>query len=334
MVMSAHDSRWIMAGLHQTLLELATADKLDVATFMQHALYHPDGYYAKSTVWGKHGDYITSPDITQVFGEMVALWVMKEWEANQRPSCVQLVEMGPGNGTMIKDMLRTFRVLPDFNKALQAIHVLDIRPHHLEILDPRIQAHACLSEVSLMESDAACYIVSNEFLDALPVQQYLPDGIIQHIDWRNDTWEFRHPTNTVCEICPQAESIVANIKRLISLKGGMLAFDYGHTSQGYHTSTLQALHEHRYVPFLSHVGRADLTCHVNWNHWINQAGGTSTLTNQGSWLLQMGAEERTRALVKNATTSSQAHELWTALARLVDSAHMGDLFQAWTWHTK
>lgn len=337
MVVPAHDSGRLMADLHQTLLNLSIQNKLDVATFMHHALYHPQGYYATSKVWGRHGDYITAPDISQVFGEMVALWVLQAWQNDGAPEKVHLVELGPGNGTMMKDMLRTFTIVSDFQKALCAIHVVDV-PHgnaNLPLFTrydgsvKQIQTRSSLSEIP-HETDATYYIVSNEFLDALPVQQYLPDGGTQHIHWHNNTWSFVHPSHKVREVCPQAEAILSQLKRLLASNGRMIAIDYGYESTDYHTSTLQAMYQHRYVPFLSHVGQADLTSHVNWTHWMTLAGGKSQLESQGQWLVSMGAEARTAQLAQKATVS-QASELWTGLARLTDPKYMGDLFKVWQW---
>lgn len=338
-----------MADLHQTLVELSFQNKLDVATFMHHALYHPQGYYAHSNVWGGHGDYITAPHMTQVFGEMIALWVLQTWQNDGQPHNVRLVELGPGDGTLLKDMLRTFHIMPNFKKALKTIHLVDIRAHKLSILDPRIQAHQTLEDITngsrrytreseitsarstcMAESEVFCYVFSNEFFDALPVQQHLPNGIIQHIDWKNDAWHFRYSNEKVKETCPQAPNITDSLKNLMGAKGRMLTIDYGHTPSDYHNPTLQALYRHRYVPFLSHVGQADLTCHVNFDSWMNLMNGHSTISHQGEWLLNMGAEARTQQLAAKAN-KEQANELWTALARLTDPAHMADLFKVWEW---
>lgn len=333
MVLLAHDCVRLMANLHQTLLNLSAANKLDVATFMHHALYHPlEGYYAKPYIWGQKGDYITAPDMTQVFGEMIALWLMQEWQNAGSPPNIHLVELGPGRGTLLKDMLTTFRIMPTFGQALQAIHLLDVRPafEELHTRDSRIRTYQRIQDIP-NHKDAVCWIISNEFFDSLPIQQYLPDGLTQHIDaTESGGWAFRHPTERTREICNDAPMWIQEFKRLLGTQGRMLAIDYGHTSSEYEQSTLQALYQHRYVHCLTHVGQADLTCHVNWNHWLSAAGGASALIPQGQWLLSMGAEERTAQLAHKATPEEQTH-LWTALARLTDPNHMGKLFQTWIW---
>lgn len=333
MALSTHDGLGLMAGLHQTLLALSRANKLDTATFMHHALYHPsEGYYtAQPHIWGNKGDYITAPDMTQVFGEMIALWVMQEWQQAGCPNAVHLVELGPGRYTLLRDMLRTFSAMPDFQKALEAIHLLDVRSplQHLQTMDPRIQTHTQIQNIPHDES-AAYWIISNEFFDALPIQQHLPDGSLQHVDTGNHGWAFRHPTHQVKEICPNACMWIQEFKRLLGRNGGMLAVDYGHTYGGYGHSTLQALYQHRYVSCFTHVGKADLTCHVNWQYWLEVAGGKSQLIPQGDWLLSMGAEVRTAQLAKKGT-SSESTSLWTALARLTSPQHMGKLFSVWLW---
>lgn len=332
MVLPTHDRIWTVADLHQTLVDLSTSNKLNVATFIHHALYHPaEGYYAKPHVWGKNGDYITAPDMTQVFGEMIALWLIQEWQQAGSPSTVHLVELGPGNGTLIRDILRTLRIIPAYEQALKAIYLLDIRPQAQELkqIDPRIHVYQHIHTIPT-NNEAVCWIVSNEFFDSLPIQQYLPDGSLQHIDVNEQGWNFRHPTQSLREICPDAPMWIQEFKRLIGSNGNMLAIDYGYTSHNDHPSTLQALYQHRYVPCLTHVGLADLTCHVNWNHWLDLAGGTSHLIPLGEWLLSMGAEVRTTQLAQRTSREEQTH-LWTALARLTNPTHMGKMFSAWIW---
>lgn len=330
MALFTHDRGGDVADLHQTLLALSQQNKLDVATFMQHALYHPQGYYSKTNIWGRHGDYITSPHISQVFGEMIALWVVNTWHNDGCPHRINLVELGPGNGTLMQDMLRTFRAYPNFEKALQNIHLVDIKAHNPFNNDARIRFHASIHNIVPNPGDVS-YVVSNEFFDALPIQQILPDGKLQHIDWHYNAWCFRHPNDNVIEDCPDTTHILQALKTLIGRQGRMLAIDYGHVSSDPHPSTLQALHQHKYVSVLSHVGEADITSHVNFHYWIEQAGGQSSLTHQGTWLRSMGAEERTAQLAQHAT-AKQANDLWVALARLTDPAHMGTLFKVWEWH--
>lgn len=329
--MYSNDWARFMVGLQEKLISLSAQGKLDTYNFMTCALYHPtEGYYAKDQIWGRRGDYITAPDMTQVFGEMVALWVLKIWGANQKPSNVHIIELGPGRGTMMLDMLRVFSLDSQFNKALTHIDTVDVRKKHtLEEYDKRVQTWKTLHDVP-KQPGAFCIIVSNEFFDALPIKQTLSDGNLQRIKYAEGKWGFEFSSNAVLEEAPDAYDILNDCKRLIGDRGAMLTIDYGELESGYKPSTLQAVYQHKRVSCFDYIGQADLSSHVCWDHLMQHAQGTSQLADQGDWLLNMGAEERTVQLAKKARKTQQV-DLSTALARLVDKKYMGSLFKVWEW---
>jgi NADH dehydrogenase [ubiquinone] 1 alpha subcomplex assembly factor 7 len=310
--------------------------------YIEQALYSPTGYYMqRSPVGGRGGDFITAPEMTQVFGEVLALWVMDQWMKMGSPSDFHLVELGPGRGTLIADVIRTARVLPAFLEAL-SIYLMEISPALQEIQAEKVQGAPVSWVNSLAEIPAGpAVIIANEFFDALPIDQYIyEDGWQQRCvveeggqwRWSSQRADLPYPgvPGQIREVCPLMESIVQEIAGQRRSHCSILIIDYGYDDPLANGDTLQAMRNHaRHDPLLA-PGTADITHHVNFGELsalFSDAGWeVNGPIGQGAFLTKMGFLERTEQLALKASPE-QAGLLRTAAARLTMPNQMGQLFR-------
>lgn len=313
---------------------------MTVFEFMTQALYHPQkGYYAQKIPIGKSGDYITAPEMTQVFGEIIALWFIDLWQKAHQPELFHLVEIGPGRGTLMIDILRTFQALK-VPLTKMTVHLIEVsstlkaeQQYKFSDLPYRFFWHQDFS--TLPKNQGFCCLIANEFWDALPLQQFTQindEWIERCIDIHKDEFIFIPQEKTaIREISPMMPCMVSQIADHLKINSGAaLFFDYGYDRANATGDTLQALFHHQHVSPLTHVGQADLTHHVNFhqlktlfkqeNVWVE--GPIS----QGEFLKQNGLELRTEQLCKIANSQQQAH-LKTAAMRLTHPSQMGELFK-------
>ncbi len=310
---------------------------MPVAEFMALALTHPEfGYYMRRDPLGAEGDFTTSPEICQIFGEMVGLWLAKQWLNMGSPSPVTLAELGPGRGTLMKDMLRATQRLPKFHDAL-SVCLVEASPvlrqkqwQTLAGAHPRIE---WLESIETLPA-APLLLAANEFFDALPITQYVEEEgkrVERRIRLNGDTLEFTAPDEAVVEErCIPAEAIIAQLARHLQQYGGAcLIIDYGYT-QASSRDTLQAVKAHQQHPVLSDPGEADLTAHVNFSALAQTAAANGASVTgpieQGRWLLNMGATHRAVALAERATDEQRA-ALLSGLDRIASPEQMGALFK-------
>jgi NADH dehydrogenase [ubiquinone] 1 alpha subcomplex assembly factor 7 len=336
---------------------IASAGPISVAEYMAEALGHPRyGYYTCRDPLGGDGDFITAPEISQMFGELIGLWCAAVWQAIGRPDPVNLVELGPGRGTLIADGLRAAaRTVPEFPSALR-MHLVETSPvlrdrqrRALAPIRPRIRPawHRSLSSVPRIPA----LVVANEFFDALPVHQYVraTDG------WRErmvglspDGGGFRFVSGPVVasdavpaadaggegdvvEVCPDGNVTAEAIGDRVARDGGAaLIFDYGHPRSA-PGDTLQAVRRHAFDDVLDRPGEADLTHHVDFEALARAASAAGARpygpVPQGVFLGRLGIEHRAANLLRSATPE-QAVDIRAALRRLVHPREMGDLFKA------
>ncbi|MGH6619509.1 MAG: class I SAM-dependent methyltransferase [Alphaproteobacteria bacterium] len=326
---------------------------ISVAAFMADALGHPQhGYYMKTDPLGRHGDFITAPEISQMFGELVGLWCAEVWRLMERPDPFHLVELGPGRGTLMADALRAAKVLPGFGEAAR-IHLVETSPALRARQQAALEAwpmswHDGVGDVP----DGPLIVIANEFFDALPVHQFerAPEG------WRErlvalDGGRFvllrsRHPSpaellipestrtaaplGAVAEVSPASVSTMRAIAERIERDGGgALLIDYGHAEHRT-GATLQAVRRHRSHDFFADPGDADLTAHVDFAALAAIARPHAAVygpVTQGAFLRSLGIELRARQLLQGAT-GAQKDTIEAALRRLIDPAEMGTLFKA------
>ncbi|MEI6558755.1 MAG: SAM-dependent methyltransferase [Rhodospirillaceae bacterium] len=332
---------------------------LTVADFMAEALGNPrHGYYITADRFGAAGDFITAPEISQMFGELIGLWCADCWDRLGRPAEVTLVELGPGRGTLMADALRAMSgVLPAFADAVR-LHLVETSPLLRRRQDEALARwtpvwHDSLSEIA---EGPPLLLVANEFFDALPVRQFqlTPEGWAERmIDLAPDGLSLRFvlgspgglttliipprlragglAVGTVIDLAPAGQAVARELGRRLAAGGGAaLIVDYGHTAP-VPTDTLQALRRHRPVPVLADPGEADLTTHVDFTALAEAARGAGARAfvpvTQAALLRALGIDTRA-ATLRRAAGPDQAREIDAALERLTAGGAMGRLFKA------
>ena len=332
---------------------IALKGPLSLSEFMTEALWHPRaGYYAGSEVLGAAGDYVTSPEISQMFGELLGLWCVAMWEAMGRPRPLLLLELGPGRGTLMADALRAARSRPDFLAAAE-LHLVEASQRLARLQRARLEGvpaswHAHLGEVP----EGASIVLANEFLDALPIVQlersaagwrerlvdYHPGAGFRFIlapgpaaqEALLSPAERAAPVGSIAELSPAAISLASTLaRRLVEQGGGALFIDYGRRA-GERGPTLQALRRHARADALATPGHADLTAHVDFAAFARAAREAGAACHgpiaQGAFLAALGIRERAERLT--AAAPQQAEAVRASLRRLIAPEAMGSLFQA------
>ncbi|WP_051609360.1 class I SAM-dependent methyltransferase [Fodinicurvata fenggangensis] len=340
------------ALLDSLVRRIRSQGPITVADYMSEALSHPQhGYYQTQDPFGRAGDFITAPEISQMFGELIGLWCADTWQAQGSPPSCALVELGPGRGTLMSDILRAARTLPGFEQTLE-VHLVETSPALRRLQQENLAGRTEPTWHEDLENlpQRPTFFLANEFFDALPVHQYqrsetgwherlvglsddgqnlafglsgaLPDSLC------NDLPECS--PGDVVTVCPAARSYAAIMAKHISQYGGAaLCIDYGHdhTAAG---DTLQAVKQHKYHPVLQDPGDADLTAHVDFAALCNAAKSAGAQTHgpvgQGAFLKALGIETRAALLGESATPDQRA-AIAAALQRLTESEQMGTLFR-------
>ncbi|MCB2075230.1 MAG: SAM-dependent methyltransferase [Novosphingobium sp.] len=302
-------------------------------------------YYNSRDPFGDQGDFITAPEISQMFGELIGLWLADVWIRAGREEPVHYVELGPGRGTLARDALRAakrYGLAPRVHFVESSTALKDIQLAAV----PEAFWH---NDLSTIPPYGPILLVANEFLDALPVRQLVMTGegwrecmVGCDRDGRFVTVAGRQPMDaaipearrsapvgTVLETCPGAASIVYEVAgRLVDQGGAALFIDYGH-EEPRNGSTLQAVREHRKVDPFAMPGEADLTAHVDFSALVPIARSRGckwlgTVT-QGRWLRQLGIETRADNLA--AFAPEHAAAVHSAKDRLIGEGQMGALFK-------
>jgi NADH dehydrogenase [ubiquinone] 1 alpha subcomplex assembly factor 7 len=315
---------------------------ISVAEYMRAANTE---YYGSRDPFGVDGDFVTAPEISQMFGELVGMWLTDIWMRHARPSQCHYVELGPGRGTLAAD-------------ALRAMAQFEFTPHvhFVETSEPlraKQKQNVSLAQlhdsIATLPTDGPLLVIANEFFDALPVRQL----ILTHAGWRErvvvrdrgtkfaampgssamDAFvpeAFRNsPVGSIVETAPDSASIMYELAHRIAKQGGlMLIVDYGYVQPGL-GSTLQAVKAHASVdPFLD-PGTCDLTAHVNFLELGNMARMRELSvvgpTAQGIWLSTLGIQQRAAMLIE--ASPERADEIAAARDRLFKADEMGSLFK-------
>lgn len=329
--------------------EIAASGPITVADYMARCLFDPEGgYYATRPALGEDGDFITAPLVSQMFGELIGLWAAETWNRLGRPPQVLLVEMGPGDGTLMSDALRAARLAPEFVNAAELWLVEPSDP--LRRLQEEALAGATLSpswspDFARLPEGAPVILIANELLDCLPARQFLrtPQGWAERMvgldgDGALDFGLIPHPRpdgapedlqpGLVWEASPAQRALGAEVGRRIAAGGGAALFiDYGRDEPGA-GDTLQALRRHAKVSPFADPGTADLTVWADFPAFLaeaREAGAAAGLLEQGEFLRRLGVGARAEKLA--AARPDQAPVIARQLARLVEPDQMGQLFK-------
>lgn len=318
--------------LAQLLHERITREgAITVAEYMELCNTH---YYATRDPFGTGGDFTTAPEISQIFGEMIGIWIAQQWLEAGSPHAL-LCEAGPGRGTLMRDMLRATRHVPQFHAHIR-IRLIESSPV-LQAIQRRTlkEMHPDLgwsSEVATLPS-LPMFFVANEFFDALPVHQFFADGAERTITLRDEKLCWHDHAPVAREASPASCMFLRQIATHIRNHGGAgLIVDYGYTylPEDANRDTLQAVRRHAYADPLIAPGEADLTAHVDFSTLAQEARVAGVQAwqaqTQGTFLRRMGAELRAAALCKTLTPE-QCATMLQGLERLVSPREMGELFK-------
>jgi SAM-dependent MidA family methyltransferase len=340
-----------MSLLDRLAAEIAANGPISVARFMTVCLHEPaGGYYATQPALGEGGDFITAPLVSQMFGELIGVWLASAWELMGRPPQVRVVELGPGDGTLMDDVLRTIRVAPDFAAAADVWLVETSPPLRRlqgELLGPAARWAGDLAEVP---GEAPLLLVANELLDCLPARQFVKTAV----GWREQLVGLDRfgglafvraatpaagllpdaPEGAVYEQSAAQAALGATLGARIARDGGAaLLIDYGRAEPGF-GDTLQALRRHEKVDPLARPGEADLTVHADFpavRAAAEAQGAETAILTQAGFLARMGLGARCEALVR--ARPDRAATLGRQLNRLVSGDEMGELFKACVIHS-
>jgi NADH dehydrogenase [ubiquinone] 1 alpha subcomplex assembly factor 7 len=310
---------------------------LTIAQFMEIALAHPEyGYYMKRDPFGAGGDFITAPEISQVFGEIIGAWLAHCWQQLGSLQEVALVELGSGRGTLMADILRATKNIKGFHEAI-SIHLVEISPvlkqkqwKTLAGKHERIEWHETISTLP----ELPLLLVANEFFDALPIRQFVKTEAGSHermVDIVDGELTFvPQSANNIIETCEPALGIIKTISQHIgNYSGAALIIDYGYLG-GSKGDTLQALKNHKFHDILKDIGDCDITAHVDFQALEGAASGGNMLVHktipQGAFLMRLGAGVRTTSLCE-VSSEAQQKNLLSGLKRLADPQEMGELFK-------
>jgi NADH dehydrogenase [ubiquinone] 1 alpha subcomplex assembly factor 7 len=318
--------------------EIAVQGPMKLSRFMAIAVAH---YYGGRDPFGQRGDFITAPEISQMFGEIVGVWAAVTWQMMGSPEALVLAELGPGRGTLMADLLRAAAGMPGFRQAAR-VHLVETSPAL------RRRQRRTLGETEVVWLDRVeqlppgpAIIVANEFFDALPIDQYVlrADGWHERRVADGDEFHFVDGPKVergdfpaaregdIFEVNQAARDIAATLGRRFGQSlGAALVIDYGHAISA-PGDTLQAVGRHRAAPPLSRPGEVDLTAHVDFAALARAAApaAVSPLASQGSFLRRLGIELRAAKLA--AARPDQAADLEAACQRLINPAGMGTLFK-------
>ena len=335
---------------------LTAAGPMPVAQYMTLCMTHPEhGYYITRDPFGAKGDFVTAPEISQMFGELLGLWAAATWKAMGSPENVRLVELGPGRGTMMLDALRAVQIVPEFRKAL-VVHMVEISPalekrqrQALSGIDVPVEWHQALEQVP----EGPTIILANEFVDSLPVHQAVNcvDGwherVVKIAD--NSSLQFGHARDPIPlfeQMLPRAlrnapigaifewraDQIALEIGRRVAHNhGAALVIDYGHVESAA-GDTFQAVGRQLFTNPLHSPGGVDLTAHVDFQALALAAESLGARTHgpieQAQFLRRLGIETRAESLRKGSPLSKNA-DVNNALVRLTSEAGtgMGKLFK-------
>ena len=309
------------------------------------------GYYMKKNPFGKKGDFVTAPNISILFSEMIAIWILSFWKNIGSPKKINLVELGAGNGEMMRVLLETFKNFPSFLNSCK-FFICEKSPNLIKTQKIKLSRKKVkwISKIDRINKNPSIFI-ANEFFDSFPIKQFRKksNGWFEkyvNLNNKKKPFFFEKKTNIkiiekkisyeiskdqeFIEISENGLNYFKNILHILKKnKGGLLLIDYGYNNLKM-KNTLQAVINHKYSNILEKIGHSDITHHINFNllkKVVNQFKSLqSNLTTQGEFLLKLGIKERAEIMSKNHGFIKKA-DIYYRLKRLIDKKQMGDLFK-------
>lgn len=325
--------------------EIAASGPIPVAEYMVRCLHDAkDGYYATRPALGGGGDFVTAPMVSQMFGELLGLWCVESWTRLGKPEQFRLVEMGPGNGTLMSDLLRAVRLAPDFLAAADLWLVETSGPLKTAQAEKLAASDASWTDsLDGVPGGAPLILLANELFDCLPARQFVqtPGGWVERLVGLTPDGELTFglaPSEhgaapeegaLILEVSPAQDALAAGIAARVAADGGAaLVIDYGRDKAEF-GDTLQALKGHEKVESLEFPGESDLTVHVDFPSLLAAAveAGAEIAgpMPQGLFLGRLGIQQRAEALI--AARPDRSMVIGRQLARLVAPDQMGELFK-------
>ena len=331
---------------------------ISISAFMNEALFNQKyGYYTNSKPIGKEGDFITSPEISQTFGELIGAYLVNLWQNNYESQEISLVEMGAGKGTLIKDLLRFASKIPNFLDKV-SINIVEISPKLQKIQkeclkNHKINWHNDFIAFKEQNKNKPIFFISNELFDCFAINQYVKiDGFwVERLVGLSKNEELlfvlgnkneainkkisqltnnKGRSGDVFEHSPASDEFMSILSKSIKgTKGIALIIDYGCFTCNNFNDTLQALKNHKYSNIFKDLGQSDITAHVNFAYLkeIAQKENLQTwLINQKEFLESLGIEIRRKNLIKDKSTKEQ-DLINSSINRLIDKDQMGELFK-------
>ena len=320
--------------------------------FIDQALYNPkNGFYMKKNPFGYKGDFITSPNISILFSEMLSVWTIAFWQNLKSPKKINLIELGSGNGQLVYDMINTFKNFPKFYNSCK-FYIFEKSPYLRKIQKKKLKKFKVKWINNLNEIGSGNNIfIANEFFDALPVKQFLKINnkwiekfvkldkknnksfINVHTDIKKVEKKigFKLSNNQkIIEYSPMTFKYLKNISNKINnKKGALLIIDYGYLEDSM-KDTLMAIRKHKISQVLEEFGSSDITYKLNFE-FLKKITNVLKLkcqgiTTQKNFLINLGIKERAEILSRNLPFSKKA-DIYYRLKRLIDKNQMGDLFK-------
>jgi len=325
---------------------------LPLDKFINFSLYEKKfGYYMKKNPFGKNGDFITAPNISRLFSEMISIWVISFWQSLGFPKKFNLIELGAGNGEMMKVLIESLKNFPDFFKACNFI-IHEKSPALKKIQKKKFLNHNLIwiSKINKLQKRPSIFI-ANEFFDAIPIKQFRK---------KNNSWfeKFVNLKNPEKAFFFEKKIDIKKIEKKINYKiskdqnfieysekglkylreisgiikqnsGGLLLIDYGYNDKKM-KNTLQGVSNHKFANILENIGDVDITHNINFNlfkNFVNQMRNLdSKVTSQRNFLLKLGIKQRAEIISRNKSFLKKA-DIYYRVERLINKKKMGNLFK-------
>ena len=333
-------------------MKLKKNHSLSLDKFINFSLYDKEfGYYMKKNPFGKKGDFVTAPNISRLFSEIIAIWIISFWESLGSPKKFNLIELGAGNGEMMKIMIESFKNFPIFFKSCNfIIHEKSnslIKIQKEKLIKSNVKWTPNIKKIKNIPS----IFVANEFFDAIAIKQFIKKNGIWYEKFvnlknKNKAFLFEKKINIekiekkiqfkisqnqdFIEYSQEGINFLRDITKIIKKNsGGILLIDYGYTNKKM-KNTLQAVSNHKFANILKNIGNIDITHKLNFyflKKIIKKIGGLkNNLTTQKKFLLKMGIKERAEIISKKQNFLQKA-DTYYRLKRLIDEKEMGNLFK-------